>query len=157
MNERPIEEVLAGIIGDSLSAQARKKALAKAVLEIRPLAYLIDLGKPIPAYRRFLTHLLPSWVKNRGVYATFEEARARAPKNVPLGYDHEVIAFAYQNQRFLASDYPAAFWLREALRDGSTVFDLGGSVGTSFYTWQNYFEYPHDVQWVICELPSVVN
>jgi putative methyltransferase (TIGR04325 family) len=156
MNERPIEEVLAGIIGDSLSAQARKKALAKAVLEIRPLAYLIDLGKPIPAYRRFLTHLLPSWVKNRGVYATFEEARARAPKNVPLGYDHEVIAFAYQNQRFLASDYPAAFWLREALRDGSTVFDLGGSVGTSFYTWQNYFEYPHDVQWVICELPSVV-
>lgn len=156
MKQRPLTDILAAINGDSSSEQARKKALAKAILEVRPLAYLIDLGKPIPAYRRFLTRCLPAWVKNRGVYASFEEARAVAPKDIPLGYDHEHIAFAYKDQRFLASDYPAAFWLREALRDGSRVFDLGGSVGTSFYTWENFFEYPKDVEWIICELPAVV-
>lgn len=155
MRQRSRTEILAAINGDSLSAQARKKALAKAILELRPVSYLIDRGKPISAYRRFLTRCLPSWVKNRGVYASFEEARARAPKDVPLGYDHDSIALAYKNQRFLASDYPAAFWLQEALRDGTTVFDLGGSVGNLFYLWDDYFEYPRDLQWLVCELPSV--
>jgi putative methyltransferase (TIGR04325 family) len=54
------------------------------------------------------------------------------------------------------SDYPAAFWLREALRNDATVFDLGGSVGTSFYTWEGYFDYPPNLKWLICEVPSVV-
>lgn len=156
MKQRPTTDILAAINGDYLTAQARKKAFAKAILDLRPLAYLIDLGKPIPAYRRFLTRCLPSWVKNRGVYASFEEARAHAPKDVPLGFDHSAIALGYKNQRFLASDYPAAFWLREAMREGATVFDFGGSVGTSFYAWEDYFEYPHSVEWLICELPSVV-
>ena len=157
MKQRPITEILAAIDGDSLTPKERKKALVKALLEVGPLSYFINLGKPIPAYRRFLSRCLPSWVKYRGVYASFEEARANAPKSVPLGYDHDEIAFGYKNQRFIASDYPAAFWLREALRDGGSVFDLGGSVGTSFYTWENYFEYPQDLRWLICELPSVAS
>jgi putative methyltransferase (TIGR04325 family) len=155
MKQRTPTDILAAIDSDSLSSKARKKALVKALLEAGPLPYLIDLGKPIPAYRRFLTHCLPSWVKYRGVYDSFAEACANAPKSVSLGYDHEEIALGYKDQRFIASDYPAAFWLREALRDGNTVFDLGGSVGTSFYAWENYFDYPHDVRWLICELPSV--
>jgi putative methyltransferase (TIGR04325 family) len=155
MKQRTPTDILTAIDSDSLSSKARKKALVKALLEAGPLPYLIDLGKPIPAYRRFLTHCLPSWVKYRGVYDSFAEACANAPKSVSLGYDHEEIALGYKDQRFIASDYPAAFWLREALRDGSTVFDLGGSVGTSFYEWENYFDYPHDVRWLICELPSV--
>jgi putative methyltransferase (TIGR04325 family) len=155
MKQRPTTEILAAIDGDSLTPKARTKAFVKALLEAGPLPYLIDLGKPLPAYRKFLSHCLPSWVKYRGVYASFEEARANAPKKVPLGYDHEEIALGYKNQRFIASDYPAAFWLREALRDGATIFDLGGSVGTSFYRWEDYFDYPDDVRWLICELPAV--
>jgi putative methyltransferase (TIGR04325 family) len=155
MKQRPTTEILAAIDDDSLNPKARKNALVKAVLEFGPMLHLINLGKPIPAYRRFLSHCLPSWVKYRGLYASFEEARAHAPKSIPLGYDHQAIALGYKDQKFIASDYPAAFWLREALREGATVFDLGGSVGTSFYTWQDYFDYPHDVRWLICEVPSV--
>jgi putative methyltransferase (TIGR04325 family) len=156
MKQRTTTEILAAIDDDSLTPKMRKKALVKALLEVGPLPYLINLGKSIPAYHRFLSYCLPSWVKYRGVYASFEEARASAPKSVPIGYDHDEIALGYKNQRFIASDYPAAFWVREALRDGATVFDLGGSVGTSFYTWEDYYEYPHNVRWLICELPSVV-
>jgi putative methyltransferase (TIGR04325 family) len=154
MKQRSRMDILAAI-ADSLNPKAQKKALVRALLEVGPLSYLINLGKPIPAYRRFLNRCLPSWVKNRGVYGSFEEARANAPKNIPLGYDHDDIALGYKNQRFIASDYPAAFWLREAMRDGGTIFDLGGSVGTSFYTWEDYIEYPHNLRWLICELPAV--
>ncbi len=157
MKQRSIREILAAIDDNSLGPKARKKALVEALLEVGPLLYLINLGKPIPAYRRFLNRCLPSWVKNRGVYASFEEARANAPKGVPLGYDHDEIALGYKDQKFLSSDYPAAFWLREALQDGPTVLDLGGSVGISFYAWERYFAYPENLRWVVCEVPSVVN
>jgi|CZKY01.1.fsa_nt_gi putative methyltransferase (TIGR04325 family) len=155
MKQRSTREILAAIGGDSLNPKARKKALVKALLEAGPLPYLINLGKPIPGYRRFLNHCLPSWLKYRGVYASFEEARANAPKNVRLGFDHDEIAFAYKDYGVRPSDYPAAFWLREALRDGATVFDLGGSVGNLFYLWEDYFEYPGNVRWLICEVPAV--
>jgi hypothetical protein len=53
MKQRPTREILAAVGGDSLNPKARKKALVKALLEAGPLPYLINLGKPIPAYRRF--------------------------------------------------------------------------------------------------------
>jgi putative methyltransferase (TIGR04325 family) len=157
MKQRSRSEILAAIGAEVLSPKARKKALVKAFLEVSPISQLIDLGKPIPAYRRFLNRCTPSWIKNRGVYGSFEEARANAPRNVPLGYDHEDIALGYKNQGFLASDYPAVFWLREVLRDGGNIFDLGGSVGTSFYSWEACIEYPQNLRWLICELPSVAD
>jgi putative methyltransferase (TIGR04325 family) len=157
IERRSRSEILAAVGAEWLSSKARKRALVKAFLEVRPVSNLIDLGKPIPAYRRFLNRCTPSWIKNRGVYSSFEEARANAPRNVPHGYDHEDIALGYKNQGFLVSDYPAVFWLREALRDSGTIFDLGGSVGTSFYSWEAYIEYPQNLQWLICELPSVAH
>jgi putative methyltransferase (TIGR04325 family) len=153
--QRSAADVLAAIDDDSLIPKARKKALVKALLEVGPVPYLINLGKPIPRYRQFLSHCLPSWVKFRGVYASFDEARANAPKSVPLGYDHDEIALGYKDQNFLTSDYPAAFWLREAFRDGASVLDLGGSVGISFYAWEHYFQYPANLRWTVCEVPSV--
>jgi putative methyltransferase (TIGR04325 family) len=154
--QRPAVEVIS-TIDDSLDTKARKKAFVKALLEVGPVPYLINLGKPIPAYRQLLSRCLPSWVKFRGVYVSFEEARAHAPKSVPLGYDHDEIALGYKDQNFLTSDYPAAFWLREAFRDGPSVLDLGGSVGISFYAWEHYFQYPANLRWTVCEVPSVAH
>ena len=155
--QRSRREILAAIDDRSLAPKARKKALVEALLEIGPLSYLINLGRPNGSYRRLLTRFLPSWVKCRGVYASFEDARAHAPKSVPLGYDHDEIALGYKGQKFLCSDYPAAFWLREALQDLPSVLDLGGSVGISFYAWEHYFPYPENLHWVVCEVPSVVH
>jgi putative methyltransferase (TIGR04325 family) len=154
--QRSRREILAAFEDGSLASKARKKELVKALLEAGPLSFLATLAKPIPGARRFLSQCLPSSLKYRGVYFSFEDARAHAPKDVPLGYDHHEIASGYKDQRFLSSDYPAAFWLRQALRDGATVFDLGGSVGISFYTWENYFSYPGNLRWVVCDVPAVI-
>jgi putative methyltransferase (TIGR04325 family) len=156
-NQRPRGEILAAIDDRTLSPQVEKKALVKAALDFGPVTRFISLAKSIPAYRDFLADCLPARIKYRGVYASFEEARTHAPKRIPLGFDHEEIALGYKNQKFLCSDYPAAYWLREALQDGPTVIDLGGSVGISFFGWQNYFRFPQNLWWVVCEVPAVVN
>ncbi len=159
IQQRSPAEILAAIGDKALAPRSRKKAqkaMIEALLETAPLSSLVNLAKSIPAGRRFLHRCLPARVKNRGVYASFDEARAHAPKGVPLGYDHDEIALGYKNQKFLCSDYPAAFWLREALQDGPKVLDLGGSVGISFYAWERYFPYPENLQWVVCEVPAVV-
>lgn len=156
-NQRSRAEILAGLGGNTVSETTGKKALVKAALEFGPLRFLIDLLKPVPAYRRFLLNCLPAQIKYRGVYCSFEEARRHAPTDIPLGYDHDEIALGYKNQKFLSSDYPAAFWLGEALRDEPTVLDLGGSVGISFYNWEHFLRYPDDLQWVVCEVPAVAH
>ena len=139
----------------TVNPRSQKKAFAKAMLEVTPVRQLIDLGKPIRLYRNLLNRCLPSWIKFQGVYASFEEAQANAPKGVRSGYDHEEIATAYGGQTFLPSDYPALFWLREAMHCGARVFDFGGSVGVSFYSWQKYFQYPDNIQWLVHDLPMV--
>jgi putative methyltransferase (TIGR04325 family) len=154
-NQRSRNEILAAIGDSTLSTTMEKKALVSTVLEFVPLRFMIDRLKAIPVCRRLLVSWLPAKIKYRGVYSSFDEARGHAPKNIPLGYDHDEIALGYKNQKFLSSDYPAAFWLREALQDEPTVLDLGGSVGISFYNWEQYFKYPEDLQWVVCEVPAV--
>jgi putative methyltransferase (TIGR04325 family) len=157
MNQRTRGEILAAIDDATLTPKVEKKALVKAVLEFGPLPWLINLAKPIPTYHRLLVYCLPARIKYRGVYSSFEEARAHAPRNTPLGYDHDEIALGYKDQKFLSSDYPAAFWLREALQDGPSVLDLGGSVGILFYLWKQYFQYPENIKWIVCEVPAVAH
>jgi putative methyltransferase (TIGR04325 family) len=119
---------------------------------------MIDLGKPISAYRGFLSRCLPPSLKFRGVYASFEEASANAPKGLLIGYDHEAVAniHEWQADAVLASDYPVLFWLRECLRSGSRIFDFGGNLGVSFYAWQDYLLYPDDFRWMVCDVPAII-
>jgi putative methyltransferase (TIGR04325 family) len=145
-------------VDPKLIRKNRRKALVRALLEIGPVRALVDLGKPFPAYRKLLNIGAPTWIKYRGVYLSFEEARAAMPRNMRLGYDHEEIAGIYESYAnvVLASDYPAILCLQEALQRGSRVFDFGGNVGISFYAWQKYLNYPRDIQWVVCDLLSVI-
>jgi putative methyltransferase (TIGR04325 family) len=136
----------------------RRKALVRALLDIGPVRFLVDLGKPFPAYRKLLNAGVPPRIKYRGMYLSFEEAMAAVPRNMRIGYDHEEIAGIYEGYAnvILASDYPAILCLQEALQGGSRVFDFGGNVGISFYAWQRYLNYPRDIQWVVCDLLSVI-
>ena len=157
VRQKPVSAVLEVIDGSGSLSRIEKKALVRAVFEIRPLQFLLDLGKGSARYRAFLNRCLPGWVKCRGVYSSFAEARSNAPKKIRLGYDRDEIARGYQNQRFLLSDYPTACWLKEVLRDGSRVFDLGGSVGISFYLLEDFFEFPSKLEWTVCEVPAVAH
>lgn len=58
--------------------------------------------------------------------------------------------------KFNPSDYPLLIWLNSALSDRSTVFDLGGNVGHSYYTYRSYICYPNDLKWITCDVPEAV-
>ena len=33
---------------------------------------------------------------------------------------------------------------------------IGGNVGTHFYTYEKYLQYPPDVKWTVCDVPTIV-
>jgi putative methyltransferase (TIGR04325 family) len=98
----------------------------------------------------------------RGIYRTFAEAEADAPKSGKLGYDHAVMAEQYERDfpayRNLIGtfDYPVMFWLQKLLEPNQRVFDFGGNVGNRFYSYRNYLNFPGGLHWVVCELPEIV-
>lgn len=95
----------------------------------------------------------------RGVFANAADAIASAPGNRPIGCDNE--ASANLPVRFVTEarpyDYPAFFWLRDALAGGMrTVADLGGSVGMKYFALASLVELPHDLRWRVVEVPAMV-
>lgn len=108
-----------------------------------------------------------------GVYATFAEAAAAAPAGAPRGYDTTAAAGLYRDllDRLQAKDYPALFWMRDALADvrdrgvahddaapsdrAVTVFDLGGHIGISFYAFREYLALPAALRWIVCDVEAV--
>lgn len=93
-----------------------------------------------------------------GIFPTFASAVAHAPTTRPVGYDNAEGAalYAARTRYVLACDYPAIFWLERLLREGArSVFDLGGHIGIKYYAFQRYLEYPSDLRWTVCELPTI--
>jgi putative methyltransferase (TIGR04325 family) len=95
----------------------------------------------------------------RGVYRTFEEARASAPPSKPIGYDIPEAAAMYRERtrRVYPSDYPVMFWLEKLFAAGARrIVDVGGHIGVSYYAYQRYVRYPADLRWVVYDVPAVV-
>jgi putative methyltransferase (TIGR04325 family) len=95
------------------------------------------------------------------MYETFEAAAADAvvaSNGVAVGYDVPAAAGLYRDllAGVQAKDYPAMFWLREALAGATTLFDLGGHVGLSYYGFRRYLPLDDDLAWIVCDMPSVV-
>jgi putative methyltransferase (TIGR04325 family) len=93
----------------------------------------------------------------KGVYPDYGTALAAIPRNRAIGYDNPGSAAMYRERmlRVLATDYPVLYWLRPLLRPGLTVFDLGGHVGVSFYSYSAFLGFPDDVDWLVCDVPAV--
>jgi putative methyltransferase (TIGR04325 family) len=101
----------------------------------------------------------------RGVYQSFDEARAAAPRSVPFGYSQQVIQqsepvacttagsqIGALNQR----DYPILFWLAPILEEARVVFNLGGNLGQEYYAYREKTTFPKGLRWVVCEIPEIV-
>ncbi|HEY9907312.1 MAG TPA: methyltransferase, TIGR04325 family [Thermosynechococcaceae cyanobacterium] len=113
--------------------------------------------RSILGYLRFPTQ--SGYARYRGIFRTPEQAIAAAPKNRKIGYNHEELAQEYRDQGAEGIgfyDYPMLFWLQNLLREGSVLFDFGGNIGTHFYTYGKYLTYPSGLQWIVCELPTIV-
>ncbi len=95
----------------------------------------------------------------RGVYASFAEAEAAAPRTRPVGYDNPAPAQMYRGdylERVFPRDYPLLFWLRRLLAGGARrVFDFGGHVGTKFYAYRRYVEHAPELTWTVYDVPAV--
>lgn len=94
----------------------------------------------------------------RGIFASYAEAEASAPRNKPVSYDNAQSATLYveRMRRMLPSDYPVVFWLRERFDQGARrVLDVGGNIGNSYYAYEKYLRYPNDLQWMVHDLPAV--
>jgi len=92
-----------------------------------------------------------------GVYASYEEALANAPTVKPTGYDNDESAQRYvKHMSANDRDYPAMFWLEKSIAEGMrSVVDLGGSVGIKFYAFSKLMTWPHDLRWLVCDVPAV--
>jgi hypothetical protein len=95
----------------------------------------------------------------RGVFDSYAAAAA-APPSRPLGYDHDDAAEMYRDRigQIYPSDYPMMFWLQHALAQGARrVFDLGGHIGLSYYSYATRMALPQDLSWQVCDVPAVVD
>lgn len=94
----------------------------------------------------------------RGVYSSFAEAAAAAPRTKPLGYDAANAGNWYYHKltSVQLEDYPVIYWLKSAMADSKTLFEIGGHVGVAYYGFSRLLEYPADFTWTILDVPSVM-
>jgi len=114
----------------------------------------------IPGVRDFYDYTAFPRISNgfRGVFDTFEQAQQAISQHLPVGYDHTVAHhYSVKNlDRLDPGDRPLLPYLKTALAESQRVFDLGGSVGKGYYTYQRYVDYPPQLTWQVCEVPSAV-
>ncbi|MGD1847249.1 MAG: methyltransferase, TIGR04325 family [Salibacteraceae bacterium] len=95
----------------------------------------------------------------RGVYSSFEEALAAAPKTKKTGYDHHELAQWYLEElddEIKDFDYPVMFHLQKLLPLGPKVLDFGGNIGIHYLQYKKYVPFIEQSQWVVFELPEMV-
>jgi len=143
------------------------KRFIKQVIEEFPVTRSLYYVVQKPRYdRKFSTNCYGGF---RGVFNTFEEAIASAPKTKNVGYDDPELAAEYvemmetgnwegSKRLIRAPDYPVMFWLNTLLNVSQvtpTVFDFGGNVGFHYYAYSKYVQFPHHLKWLICEVPAI--
>jgi putative methyltransferase (TIGR04325 family) len=119
----------------------------------------IPLLRPILSYGyryKFNTASGPVRLFN-GIYPDFPSALRDIPANRLQGFDNRASALLLAHERFRICpfDYPIMFWLQKLLPECKLLFDLGGNVGTSYFGYRKYMQYPSTLTWLISEVPAV--
>jgi putative methyltransferase (TIGR04325 family) len=93
----------------------------------------------------------------RGVYGTFHQAEADAPRTKRIGYNHSDLAREYQEKltlRLDSSDYPALYHLSHIISDHCTILEFGGNIGDRYLRYRKHLDLER-VRWIICDLPEI--
>jgi putative methyltransferase (TIGR04325 family) len=132
----------------------------------------IVLGRlPIGRWLRkipFLEKWFNSWVMARtdraghlfsGLYPSYKEAMADIPASRATGWDHDETAKLWQDEidPVRPSSYPVFFWLSCLLREDTTLIDLGGSIGLTYYALRRYLNLPNGATWTVIEVPAIAD
>lgn len=92
-----------------------------------------------------------------GVFEDFGSARDFASTHgTESGYVIDQRQWLAEHADLWPHDYPMLFWLSRIIGPDDRVFDLGGSIGASYFAFQRVFGFPEGVRWQVCELPDVV-
>ena len=92
-----------------------------------------------------------------GVYPSFAAAVVVIPATRHNSYDNpDSATFLGHKGKVRSSDYPVLFWLQRLLPRNPHVFDFGGYLGISFYSFEKFLQYPPDLRWTIYDVPAVV-
>jgi putative methyltransferase (TIGR04325 family) len=92
-----------------------------------------------------------------GVYPDFASAEKAIPKQFPIGYDNpEASSFLGHKLSIRSSDYPILFWLRCLLEENDKVFDFGGYLGISYWSYAPLIDFPASLSWTVYDVPAVV-
>ena len=93
-----------------------------------------------------------------GVYPSYDAARAAVPASRKFGYDNPETGnlYPYLLEFTKISDFAALFYLSWLVKPGYRIFDFGGNTGVLFYNYQRRWAMPPGVQWIVCDLPAVI-
>lgn len=99
----------------------------------------------------------------RGVFKSFGEALAAIPSSYKSTYNLSQLCQVHlgdleqpQVTSLNPQDYPVIFWLQSILQKCSVVVDFGGNTGSSYYSYQKYLNFSHNLRWIVCDLPAAV-
>ncbi len=94
-----------------------------------------------------------------GIYSSYKEALADIPAARATGWDLDESAKLWQHEiaPVRPSTYPIFFWLCCLLREDSTLVDLGGSIGLTYYAYRRYRTLPQGASWTVVEVPAIAD
>jgi len=95
----------------------------------------------------------------KGIYESYQEAIGYSPETKTIGYDNKAPAGMYKDRvgKLYPYDYPVLFWLEKILDDDNNrVFDFGGHIGLSYYSYIKYLSIKK-INWLVYDLDEVVN
>lgn len=94
-----------------------------------------------------------------GIYPDFQTCNKHLPKSKPPGYDNQASAELYEERAhtIYINDYPVLYWLKQILNKSDIVFEIGGHIGVSFYSYDHFMNLDKDIHWTIQEVEHVAN
>ncbi|PZQ78182.1 MAG: methyltransferase, TIGR04325 family [Variovorax paradoxus] len=92
-----------------------------------------------------------------GTYKDLSAARSAAPRGARLDAGALSNAWTLYRHEIHSWDYPALYWLADALKtSGHRIFDLGGQFGAKYYAYGQHLTYPASLSWTVCDAPEIV-
>lgn len=94
-----------------------------------------------------------------GSYSSYKEALSDIPASRAAGWDHDETAKLWQDEidPVRPSSYPIFFWLSCLVREDTTLIDLGGSIGLTYYAYRRYISLPKGATWTVIEVPAIAD
>jgi putative methyltransferase (TIGR04325 family) len=94
-----------------------------------------------------------------GIFPSFSAALAAIPASHKAGWNQDEAQEHYEDFPLTIvrpADYAVLMHLKCLAKPGGKLIDLGGNIGMAYYTTLKYFELPAHFQWIVCDVPKVV-